>query len=215
MKTNLLSILALLMSCLLFSQDSLANISDKAKVFGFSPSKKTKNINGILLKYYDEIDNEIVPKKVNGIGLGFNGLGIFIPFLMLVNIGSIDNWDFPIHSPETVPDKMNKINGLQLSIINMEPTVTNGLELSFSSNIGAPAVINGVSISPLYNIHHTSNGFVISPIANISQKCRGVQIALYNSCKDVKGIQIGFWNENQKRKLPFINWNFKSKKVKS
>lgn len=215
MKTNLLSILALFMSCLFFSQDSLTNRSDKSKVFGFSPSKKTKNVNGVLLKYYDEIDSEISPKKVNGLGLGFNGLGIFFPFLMLVNIGSINNWDFAENDLEISPDKMNKINGLQLSIINMEPTITNGLEISFASNIGASSVTNGVSISPFYNIHHTSNGFVISPIANISQKCRGLQIALFNSCKDSRGIQIGFWNENEKRKFPIINWNFKSKKIKS
>lgn len=212
MKTKLLIILAVIMSCLLFSQDGLAERSDKSKVFGISPSKKTKNVNGILLKYYDEIDNEISPKRVNGLGLGFNGLGIFFPFLMLVNIGSINNWDFLENNLDTSPDKINKINGLQLSIINMEPTVTNGLEISFSSNIGAPSVVNGVSISPLYNIHHTSNGFVISLIANIGQKCRGLQIALFNSCKDSQGVQIGFWNENQKRKLPFINWNFKTKK---
>lgn len=212
MKTNVLSILALLMSCFVFSQDSLTFRSDKAKMFGFSPSKKTKNVNGVLLKYYDEIDNEISPKKVNGLGLGLNGLGIFFPFLMLVNVGSIGNWGLSEVTTAALPAKMNTINGFQLSIINMEPTVTNGLELSFSSNIGAPSVINGVSISPLYNIHHTSNGLVISPVANISQKCRGLQIALFNSCKDSRGIQIGFWNENEKRKLPFINWNFKRTK---
>ena len=215
MKTKALLIIAVLLNGFMFGQDSLDFRSDKPKVIGFSPSKKTKNVNGILLKYYDEIDADISPKKVNGLGLGMNGLGIFFPFLMLVNVGSIDSWSFSDVPVDKLPKKMNKINGVQVSIINMEPTVTNGLELNVSSNIGASSVINGVSISPLYNFHHTSNGFVISPLANISQKCRGLQIALFNSCKDSKGLQIGFWNVNQKRKLPFVNWNFKSKNKKS
>jgi len=207
--------IAVLLNGFMFSQDSLNIRSDKPKVFGFSPSKKTKNVNGILLKYYDEIDAEISPKKVNGLGLGMNGLGIFFPFLMLVNVGSINHWGFSDLQMDKLPEKMNKISGVQISIINMEPTVTNGLEFNVSSNIGAPSVINGVSVSPLYNFHHTSNGLVISSLANISEKCRGFQIALFNSCNDAKGLQIGFWNINQKRKLPLINWNFKSKTKKS
>lgn len=213
MKTQFLVIFGLILGQIVYAQDNLKVNQDKPKLIGFSPSKKTKNVNGILVKYFDEIDNEIQPKKVNGIGLGFNFLGIFFPVLMLVNIGTIDNWEIGEISMEPIPEKMNKINGMQLSIINMEPTVINGLELSLSSNLGAPSVINGVAISPLYNLHHTTNGAVVSTFANISAKCRGVQIALVNVCKDSKGVQIGFWNENEKRKLPLINWNFKNEKL--
>lgn len=49
--------------------DSLL-ISQKTRIIGFSPSKNNQNINGVLIKYFDEIDSEISPKKVNGIGLG-------------------------------------------------------------------------------------------------------------------------------------------------
>ncbi|MFC0427291.1 LA_2272 family surface repeat-containing protein [Chryseobacterium scophthalmum] len=214
MKKQFFLIMTILISSLMHSQDSLSHKNEKAKVFGVSPSKKTKNVNGVLLKYYDEIDNEIKPKKVNGLGLGFNGLGVFFPVLLLVNIGSIDSWEINNSDFEDLPKKMNTINGMQLSIINMEPTVTNGFELSLSSNISAPSVINGVSVSPLYNFHHTTNGVTVSTFANVSKKCRGLQVALINVCKDSKGLQIGFWNENEKRKLPLINWNFKSKKEK-
>lgn len=212
MKIKLLMMTGLFAGSVISAQDSLHTISDRPKIIGFSPSKETKNVNGMLIKYYDEIDQEIKPKKVNGVGLGFNGLGIFFPVLFLVNITSIDNWGINDIGSDPLPDKMNKINGMQLSIVNMEPTVTNGLELSLSSNISAPSVTNGVALSPLYNFHHTTKGVAISPLANVSQKCRGVQVALINVCKDSRGIQIGFWNENEKRKLPLINWNFKNKK---
>ncbi|KFF18109.1 hypothetical protein [Chryseobacterium sp. JM1] len=213
MKTKFLMMISFFIVCIINAQDSLNNNLNKPKLIAFSPSKATKNVNGVLIKYYDEIDQEIKPKKVNGVGLGFNGLGIFFPVLFLVNITSIDNWGIKDISSDPLPDKMNKINGMQLSIVNMEPTVTNGLELSLSSNISAPSVTNGMAVSPLYNFHHTTKGVVISPLANVSQKCRGVQVALINVCKDSRGIQIGFWNENEKRKLPLINWNFKNKKL--
>ncbi|MGN7759086.1 hypothetical protein ACTJIV_16565 [Chryseobacterium sp. 22532] len=212
MKIKLLIMIGLFTGSVISAQDSLITTSDKTKFIAFSPSKETKKVNGMLIKYYDEIDNELQPKKVNGVGLGFNGLGIFFPVLFLVNIASIDNWAINDVDFEPLPAKMNTINGMQLSIINMEPTVTNGLELSLSSNISAPSVTNGAAVSPLYNFHHTTKGVAISTFANVSQKCRGVQIALINVCKDSRGIQIGFWNENEKRKLPLINWNFKNKK---
>jgi len=212
MKIKFLIIISLFTGSVINAQDSLNTVLDRPRLIAFSPSKETKNVNGMLIKYYDEIDQDIQPKKVNGVGLGFNGLGIFFPVLFFVNIASIDNWEINDIDSEPLPDKMNKINGMQLSIVNMEPTVTNGLELSLSSNISAPSVTNGVAVSPLYNFHHTTKGLAVSTLANVSQKCRGVQIALINVCKDSRGIQIGFWNTNEKRKFPLINWNFKNKK---
>ncbi|WP_254517634.1 LA_2272 family surface repeat-containing protein, partial [Salmonella enterica] len=55
-------------------------------------------------------------------------------------------------------------------------------------------------------------GVSVAPFANVGMKCRGIQIGLYNRCNDFRGIQIGMWNENGKRKLPLINWNFKRPK---
>ncbi|REC49643.1 hypothetical protein [Chryseobacterium pennipullorum] len=212
MKIKFLLMIGLFTGSIIYAQDSLDTRPDRARIIGFSPAKNTKNVNGMLIKYYDEIDHEIKPKKVNGVGLGCNGLGIFFPALLLVSIPSIDNWAINDIGGEPLPDKMNKINGMQLSIINMEPTITNGLEVNVSSNISAPSVTNGVAVSPLYNFHHTTNGMAISTFANVSKKCRGIQISLFNVCKDSRGIQIGFWNENEKRKFPLINWNFKNKK---
>ena len=213
MKTKIFLALLISLSINLYKSQDTINVSQSHRFIGFSPSKNTQNVN-ILIKYFDEIDGEIKPKKVNGLGLGFNIIGIFIPSLILFNAPFIKDWGFTdFESNATLPDKMNKINGLQFSFINMEPTITNGLEISLSSNISAPSKINGLSVSPIFNIHHTSNGVAIATFANISQKCRGAQIGLINSCKDSRGIQIGFWNVNEKRKMPIINWNFKSKKL--
>ena len=76
--------------------------------------------------------------------MGLNFVGIFLPPLMLFNLQPPVNDDYVI-----VPrEKMNTINGLQLSLINLEPTVTNGLEINVSSNVNTYAVTNGMSVSP-------------------------------------------------------------------
>lgn len=207
MKTRVLLIAGLLFNSLVYASDSLKVDSLKPRLIAASPSKNVRNVNGILFKYYDEEDH-FKPKKVNGLGMGFNFLGIFLPPLMLFNLQLPGSNDYVM-----VPrEKMNTINGLQLSLINMEPTVTNGLEISVSSNMDTYAVTNGMSVSPFFNLHHGMKGVSVAPLANIGHKCRGIQIGLYNKCDDFRGIQIGGWNENGRRKLPLINWNFKKQK---
>ncbi|TZF99810.1 hypothetical protein FW781_07740 (plasmid) [Chryseobacterium panacisoli] len=207
MKTRILLIAVLLFNSLAYASDSVKVDSLKPRLLAASPSKNVRNVNGILFKYYDEEDH-FKPKKVNGLGMGFNVIGLFLPPLMLFNLQPPGNYDYVV-----VPrEKMNKINGLQLSLINMEPTVTNGLEINVSSNIDTYAVTNGMSVSPFFNLHHEMKGVSVAPLANVGQKCRGIQIGLYNKCSDFRGIQIGGWNENGKRKFPLINWNFKSLK---
>jgi hypothetical protein len=65
---------------------------------------------------------------------------------------------------------------------------------------------NGIFISGVRNIFQDIRGVSISGLRNDAYSCTGVQIALINNCKNLKGIQIGLWNVNSKRKLPFINW---------
>ncbi|WP_431610958.1 LA_2272 family surface repeat-containing protein [Chryseobacterium sp. 'Rf worker isolate 10'] len=209
MKTRILLIAVLLFNSLVYASDSIKVDSLKPRLIAASPSKNVRNVNGVLFKYYDEED-QFKPKKVNGLGMGFNFLGIFLPPLMLFNLQLPGNYDYVM-----VPrEKMNTINGLQLSLINMEPTVTNGLEINVSSNVNTYAVTNGMAVSLFFNLHHEMKGISVAPLANIGKKCRGIQIGLYNKCDDFRGIQIGGWNENGKRKLPLINWNFKKQKVK-
>ncbi|MGE8511907.1 MAG: LA_2272 family surface repeat-containing protein [Chryseobacterium culicis] len=211
MKTRILLAAVLLFSSLMYASDSVKADSLKPRLIAASPSKNVRNINGILFKYYDEEDH-FKPKKVNGLGMGFNVMGIFLPPLMLFTLQP-DHWNLNNDYVILRREKMNTINGLQLSLINMEPTVTNGLEINISSNVNTYAVTNGMSVSPFFNLHHEMKGVSVAPLANIGQKCRGIQIGLYNKCKDFRGIQIGGWNENGRRKLPLINWNFKKQKT--
>ncbi|MFU8844655.1 MAG: LA_2272 family surface repeat-containing protein [Bacteroidales bacterium] len=38
---------------------------------------------------------------------------------------------------------------------------------------------------------------------------RGIQIGLINKTRRLNGVQLGIWNQNEKRSLPIVNWNFK------
>ncbi|WP_160136365.1 LA_2272 family surface repeat-containing protein [Chryseobacterium sp. c4a] len=211
MKAQFFLIPMLLFGSLIYASDTISVDSLKHRFIAASPSKNIKNVNGLLFKYFDQ-EEKMIPKKVNGLGMGFNPLGLFFPALLIVYLPGADRWSLNNDYGVVPENKMNKINGVQLSLINMEPTITNGLEINVSSNINTYAVTHGVAFSPILNFHHEIKGVSVAPLANVGQKCRGLQIGLYNSCKDFRGIQIGGWNENGKRKLPFINWNFKKQK---
>lgn len=211
MKAQIFLIPIFLFSSLFYACDMIKVDSLKPVFIAVAPSKPIRNVNGLLFKYFDQ-EESFIPKKVNGLGMGFNPLGLFFPALLIVYLPGADRWSLNNDYGVVPENKMNKINGVQLSLINMEPTVTNGLEVNISSNINTYAIINGLAISPILNFHHEIKGVSVAPLANVGQKCRGLQIGLYNSCKDFRGVQIGGWNENGKRKLPFINWNFKKQK---
>lgn len=213
MKTRIVLLTVLFFNSLIYASDSIKIDSLKPRFLGASPSKNGRNVNGIMFKYFDE-DEKIIPKKINGLGLGLNLVGLFFPALLLVYLPDAGKWNLNNDYGIVSENKMNKINGVQLSLINMEPTVTNGLEINISSNINTYAITNGAALSPFFNLHHEIKGVSVAPLANIGQKCRGLQIGIYNNCKDFRGLQIGVWNENGKRKLPLINWNFKKQEKK-
>jgi len=70
---------------------------------------------------------------------------------------------------------------------------------------------NGIMISSVWgNGAAYFNGLQISAENVIGTKGSGVQIGLFNSAKNFKGLQFGLWNKNDKRSLPILNWQFKS-----
>lgn len=66
--------------------------------------------------------------------------------------------------------------------------------------------MKGVVVTGTQSMCTNFAGVMISGLRNRSVKGRGVQVGLLNVCRDFKGIQVGLWNINGKRKLPFINW---------
>jgi hypothetical protein len=100
-------------------------------------------------------------------------------------------------------------SGVSLSVAGLAGgNETNGV--SINGGIFLAIETKGVVLTGSQNIIDDFRGAVFSLLRNRSIGGKGVQVGLLNICKHMKGIQIGLWNVNSKRKLPFINWSFKS-----
>jgi hypothetical protein len=82
--------------------------------------------------------------------------------------------------------------------------------VSLNGGIYQSVSSKGLVVTGSQSIVDEFNGVLISGLRNKSIKGKGLQVSLLNVCKHMKGIQIGLWNVNSKRKLPLINWSFRS-----
>jgi hypothetical protein len=106
-----------------------------------------------------------------------------------------------------------KITGVNLSFFGtLADAQLNGL------NIGGLTTqvenINGISVSGLTNSAGVVKGICIALLHNKAATVKGIQIGLVNKAASLRGLQLGLWNRNEKRSLPFINWQFRPKAVK-
>jgi hypothetical protein len=97
-----------------------------------------------------------------------------------------------------------RINGLSLSFGGEGIATVNGVNLAGGITLGGS--LNGISISGVFSKCNVFRGICISGMNNVAVKGVGIQVGLFNYCKDLKGLQIGLWNKCGKRGLPFINW---------
>lgn len=223
MKTNLLAI-ALVISSLYFGQDSL---KIKSALVTVNPQNKNlRNTNGLNIGVLDDYQKQ----RINGLNLQANPISLIYPLIPKA---------LPVPSKETSTVTVSglhlstggmvdgeKLNGLGISIYH-HCRITNGVSVNFYNNTSG--ILNGIHISGFVNNSLKGNGLNMAflgnysddfkgmqvAIFNQSEKMKGMQIGLVNKSKKMKGLQIGLWNENEKRKLPIINWNFKTKKAKS
>ena len=216
---NLRIMRTILISCFLFfGHSAIAQIDtisvnvkeNKKYIVWYAPSKAT-HVYGFMFNFFPSGDIFNIPAaKIYGAEFNLNPIGIFVPYILLIH-AALDPNTHGTHE-QAIVDSLDftlfkKINGLQIGLINLENTTVNGLDINASGSFDSK--INGVTISLVMNRHYVMNGLTIAPIANYDTKCKGVQIGLINSSRQLKGFQIGLWNINQKRSLPFVNWSFK------
>jgi hypothetical protein len=78
--------------------------------------------------------------------------------------------------------------------------------INISGGITGGNSLKGISVTGIYTKTYSFYGICISGLHNVAMKGVGLQIGLFNYCKDLKGLQFGLWNKSGKRGLPFINW---------
>ena len=138
----------------------------------------------------------------NGIRLSLIGEGIIAPFAP--------------YSPSLLEDSMfsnidlkqfgEKINGINIAGTgNLNDYSINGISLGYVGQINSK--VNGISAAAFVNYAAIHNGIQMAVFFNDAYIMRGLQIGIFNTSKHTKGVQLGIWNKNEKRKLPIINWN--------
>lgn len=151
------------------------------------------------------------------------GLGLFCLMLPQSPIATNDT-DYATH---VLYDTTSEhINGIVLSASGTVCNcITNGISLGMFGQIqnevnGASATMlnmvqlhRGIQLAILFNQTYKMRGIQAAFIANQTYHMKGLQVGIVNSSKHTRGIQLGIWNVNERRKLPFINWNFRNKKA--
>jgi hypothetical protein len=152
-----------------------------------------------------ELQQKPLSERINGLNLSATGTFCHCQTNGLA-AGLIGQMHFQVNglSASLFVNFTQKLNGIMVSAYN-DAYYMNGLQLGYM-NSGSKT--KGVQIGIFGNGAVEMKGLQIG-LVNISKKLKGLQIGLFNKSKKLKGFQIGLWNVNQKRKLPFVNWNFK------
>jgi hypothetical protein len=212
MKLNfyLLTIFHLTISSALLSQKEM-----KTKVFSFIPATNVK-VNGMAAGLI--INNSDIPSGstltiVNGLNFELIGLGTILPL-----VGSDPLIPFELEGKNIYPF----LESLIVDAKKSKTYIINGLSVSPGGLAGPDIHLNGINISGLNTLTAQTNGFSAAILINMNKVMHGVSIACFNASLEQKGLQIGLtnttnklrgfqiglWNTNEKRSLPFINWNF-------
>ncbi|HIE45723.1 MAG TPA: hypothetical protein EYP87_06090 [Flavobacteriaceae bacterium] len=216
------------------------NYNDKTRwLFGTFHTQNT-TINGISVGAFPRFDNKMRFVRTNGIRLEVPGIGLLgfmangslLPYgktqeiVNGINIsgGTLGAMEYNgiilgfatqngnLNNGIAIAGMINSIdnsNGIQATFLLNEAENMNGIQLAIGNTTN---YLNGIQIGGSNNVDNGMNGLQVGAANYADGKMTGLQIGLFNRSYNSKGIQIGFWNVNEKRKLPIINWNFTTRK---
>jgi hypothetical protein len=206
-----------------FVTSTYSQVKKKSQFPAGSFHQQNVNITGISVGAFSEMST--MGTNTNGIKLEIPGTGIFLPLaprdpmdgfpdgdlseringLSLSATGSICNCLINGMSFGTVGQLITKVNGLS-GVVGFNMVVEhNGVQLGSFSSAG---VMRGVQLGLVSSSADNVRGVQLG-ITTYAKQGKGLQIGLFNASDNFKGIQLGLYNRNQKRRMPFVNWNFK------
>lgn len=235
MKKYTITLLVCLFSLQIFGQDSLKNKQKLRLPIWLTHSQNT-DIIGLSLGFFpNDFEKEYNATRTYGIRVEAFPLS-FIYFLapkspisrsekayessingnvsqqiygINLSTGTFENIDAYGISVTGLMHYSRKNNGISIAGLTNTIERANGILFGFGGNEVYQG--NGIMLSGVWgNGAMRFNGIQISVENYIFEKGRGIQIGFFNSAKNFRGIQLGLWNKNDKRSLPFINWQFKS-----
>jgi len=99
-----------------------------------------------------------------------------------------------------------RIKGISVSLGGLSrETAISGI--SINGVICVANQMNGIELSGLMNLHYEFKGVMIAGLRNKVTTGKGIQIALINSCKSGRVIQLGLINRIGKRVTPIVNFS--------
>jgi len=180
----------------------------------FTPTGHSAEIDGVAVGIW------AAPKKyslvVNGLNVEANPATIILWFYEAFGCvyGPFNNdstRDVPLLSSGKFPwndtSTRAKIRGVSISTAQFG-TSTTGVGINVISSWTNE--MNGLEISGMMNMHYRFNGLCLA-IRNKVTYCRGMQIGVFNECREGHLIQLGLLNRIGNRRTPFINFSFKRK----
>jgi len=205
----------LILLSLLITLQTYGQINKKRPIIWVIPSLDTR-INGVavgfMINSLKETDS-VLTTEINGLNIEIIGVGLL---LLLAPSDPIyhksDSAYFDNSYVDTIINSYNsakyKVNGISISLAGTvgHDININGINLSGLNTLTGKT--NGLSTSILINMNGVVNGVSVAVLLNKTIQTKGLQIGLFNQTKRLRGFQIGLWNKNEKRSLPFINWNF-------
>jgi hypothetical protein len=170
-------------------------------VIWFTPSN-ANTIRGVNIGLLTMSWKENKPINIYGVNLNADVLSAFLGVFAIAYLS--DN-SFANMADTVEYDYVGSMKGLSISAGGLiSSSRVHGLSINgmtFFAN-----EMKGLLITGTQSFSSKFVGVMISGLRNKSVKGRGLQIGLLNVCRDLKGVQVGLWNINGKRKLPFINW---------
>lgn len=160
-------------------------------VVWYSPSSATK-VYGTMINFSfrDLSKDDVILPTIYGTELSINPAFVILsafmlPYAIIFPSSHFDSLDhFKI-------DSFKKVYGLKFSFIDPEETESYGLDINL---FGLSYKHTGLNFSIIQNKHAVINGLSLSILGNHNVKANGVQIGLFNSSKDFRGLQLGLWN---------------------
>jgi len=234
-----MKILFKITTLLLFSLTGFAQRSDglRGQIFSFSPaSYKVEKVNGMALGI-GHFWTKNMPCKINGLNIEVNPVSPILFLFQDPDYVENDSLRMTMNGLHLSTGGFAggiKLNGAGVSLYNVN-YATNGFTVNGLYNVSK--TLNGLHISGLYNVADKARGMLVAGandvadfggfrigiynksvttaglnigVVNLNKEgMHGLQIGVFNRTGKCKGLQIGLWNSNNKRSLPFINWNFK------
>jgi len=193
--------------------DSAAHKMHVRNIIFCTPVGKTSRINGLALGLAARPWLDADSLEVNGLNIELNPISPAggIAAIISAPIALLKKDNNEMFNSDSFPPPYDKrpstVNGLTVSAGVWPGTDLNGVSINVAASFANTS--DGLEVSGVMNLHYRFSGVMLTLLRNKTTKGKGLQIGLFNSCKEGHVVQIGLLNRIGKRVIPFVNCSLK------